>query len=90
MQLQSRPTDTKDLSLVLLVPRWASTDRPVTLHEFFETIESTARIGNWSQEDMVRIAVLKLTDAARAFYNATLELHNQNITWTAFKAAFHK
>ena len=59
------------------------------LKEFFDTIESTARIGNWSSEDMVRIATLKLTDVARTFYNGTSELHDQNITWTAYKAAFH-
>jgi len=31
---------------------------------------------------------LKLIDGARVFYNGTLELHDRNITWTAFKAAF--
>ena len=88
-QLQSRPPVTKDLSLVALVPKWAGTDKATPLKEFFDTIESTARIGNWSSEDMVRIATLKLTDVARTFYNGTLELHDQNITWTAYKAAFH-
>jgi hypothetical protein len=87
-QLQTRPPATKDLSLVALVPKWAGTDKAISLKEFFDTIESTARIGNWSNEDMVRIATLKLTDVARTFYNGTLELHDQNITWTAFKAAF--
>lgn len=51
-QLQSRPPlVTKDLSLVALEPKWAGTDKAVPLHEFFETLESTAAIGNWSQED---------------------------------------
>ena len=35
------------------------------------------------------MAILKLTDMARAFYNVTLELCDQNITWAAFKSAFH-
>ena len=39
---------------------------------------------------MVRIAVLKLTDNARSFYNVNLELHDEKITWAAFKAAFQK
>jgi hypothetical protein len=38
---------------------------------------------------MVRIAVMKLSDAARAFYNATPELHIQDTTWAPCKAAFH-
>jgi len=37
---------------------------------------------------MIRIATLKLTDVARAFYNGTLELHDQKITWAVFKTAF--
>ena len=89
-QLQTRPPATKDLSLVALVPKWFGTDKAVPLHEFFEMLESTARIGNWTQEDMLTTAVLKLTLSARAFYNGTLELHNQKITWAAFKGAFHK
>ena len=56
---------------------------------FFETIGSTGKIGNWTQEDMVRIATLKLTDVARSFYNGTIELHDQRITWAAYKTAFH-
>ena len=38
---------------------------------------------------MFRIATLKLTDVARTFYDGTLELHDQSITWTTFKAAFN-
>ena len=33
---------------------------------------------------------MKLTDAARAFYNGTSELHDSSITWAAFKQAFLK
>jgi hypothetical protein len=73
---------------VALVPKWSGTDKAVPLHEFFETIESTGRFGNWIQEDMVRIATLKLTNVARAFYNGTLELHDQRITWAAYKTGF--
>jgi hypothetical protein len=38
---------------------------------------------------MVRILFLKLSDIARTFYNATSELHDLNITWVLFKAAYH-
>jgi len=88
VQLQTRTPVTKHLSLVALLPKWAGADKAIPLHEFFETIESTGRIANWTQEDMIRIATLKLTDVARAFYNGTLELHDQKITWAAFKKAF--
>jgi hypothetical protein len=86
-QLQTRTPVTKDLSLVALVPKWSGTDKAIPLHEFFETIESTGKIGNWTQEDMVRIATPKLTGVARVFYNRTLELHDQRITWAAYKTA---
>ena len=76
-QVQARSPVTKDLSLVALVPKWSGTDKANPLHEFFQTIEITEKIGNWAQEDVVRIATLKLTDVARAFYNGTLELHDQ-------------
>jgi hypothetical protein len=59
------------------------------LNEFFEIIESNARVGNWSQEDLIRKAAMKLTDVARVFYNATLELHDKDIAWTAFKSTFY-
>ena len=78
------------MSLVALLPKLAGTDKATPLKEFFDTIESTARIGNWSNEDMVRIATLKLTDVPRTFYNGTLELNEQNITWTAYKAVFSR
>jgi hypothetical protein len=92
LQAQSQATTslTKDLSLVALVPIWSGTEKAIPLHEFLETIESARRLRNWSQKDKIRIATLKLTDLARAFYNGTLELHDQRITWTAFKAAFHE
>jgi hypothetical protein len=38
---------------------------------------------------MVRIAALKLTDTARAFFNASPELHGRKVTWAEFKAVLH-
>jgi hypothetical protein len=43
-QLQARPTVTKDLSLLSQIPKWAGIDKAVPLHEFFETIEGSARV----------------------------------------------
>lgn len=87
-QLKSRSPVTKDLSLVVFVPKFSDNDKAVPLHEYFEILEITARIGNWSPDDMIKIAILKITDLARHFYNGTLKLHNRNIKWVAFKSAF--
>jgi len=35
-QLQARPSVTKDLSLVLQIPKWAGNDKAVPLHNFFK------------------------------------------------------
>jgi hypothetical protein len=76
---------TKDLSLVSLVPKWAGTLSSEPLSEFIEAVETAADVGRWSNEDKVRIATLKLTDAAKAFYNTTPELQGKKVTWEAFK-----
>ena len=40
----------------------------------FFSIEGAAYIGKWEESDQIRIAVLKLTDAARLFYSGYPEL----------------
>jgi hypothetical protein len=89
-QLQMKPSVTKDLSLVSLVPKWTGNDKAVPLYHFYEAIDSAARIGNWADADCVQIAAIKLTDSARSFYNASPELHEPNVTWATFKATFEK
>jgi hypothetical protein len=89
-QLTARPTLTKDMSLVGLIPKWSGTEKATPLAEFFEAIEGTARIGNWSDADKIQVAVLKLTDTAKAYYSSTQELHARDVTWTQFKSAFRK
>jgi hypothetical protein len=54
-------TSVKNLSLVSLVPKWAGTAKSGPLYEFFESVDSVSRIGNWSDDDMLHIATLKLT-----------------------------
>ena len=65
----------KDLSLVTLVPKWSGSDASVTLEEFLSSVESAAKIGHWSDPDKWEIAVLKLTDSAKLFYQRCTELH---------------
>jgi len=78
----------KDLSLVSLVPKWSGRDSAPPIQEFFDTIDGSAAIGNWTQADMKQVCALKLTDAARALYSATPELRNPNTTWQDFKSRF--
>jgi len=47
----------------------------VPIEEFLASIEGAAQKGKWEEPDQIRIAVLKLTDAARLFYNGCPELN---------------
>jgi hypothetical protein len=85
-----KPTVHKDLSLISLVPKWSGLESAVPLEEFFASIEGSAQIGRWERADKLQIAVLKLTDSAKMFYNGCLELHGENTTWEEFKSAFRK
>jgi hypothetical protein len=87
-QLQVGAAATKDLSLVSLVPNWAGTPGSAPLSEFLESIENASRIGRWTDDDKFGIAILKLSDMTRAFFNAHLQLHSPDLTWAAFKDAF--
>jgi len=63
-------------------------DRKISVKEFFELMESSARIGCWSEFDKIQITVLKITDVAKAFYSSNPELHNTSILWENFKDKF--
>jgi hypothetical protein len=80
-------TATKDLSLLSLIPKWAGTGRSCAVHEFLEAVESTARVGNWSEADKVSIASLKLTDDARLFFNTSPVLQTSDLTWATSSKA---
>jgi len=81
-------TKVNDLSLVSSVPKWSGSDTALPIQEFFEIIEGSARIGNWSEADQIQVCVLKLTESARSFYNVTPELRDPAITWQEFKSHF--
>jgi hypothetical protein len=82
------PTVHKDLLLISLIPKWSRLEAGVPLEEFFSSIEGSAKIGCWEQSDKIRIAILKLTGAAKLFYNGCPELHTEDVTWDKFKDAF--
>jgi hypothetical protein len=70
------PTVHKDLYLISLVPKWSGLESVVPL-ECFDGIESFAQIVRWDEIDRLRIATLRLTDAAKMFYNGCTELHEK-------------
>lgn len=70
-----------------LVPRWSGTPNSAPLSEFLEAVETAARIGRWSEQDKVEIATLKLSDAAKSFYNTNRHSHRQEVKWETFKSA---
>jgi hypothetical protein len=74
-----RATAPKDLSLISLIPKWTGTGKSVSAKEFLEIVESSARIGNWSESDKIQITVLKITEVAKVFYSGNPELHNTDI-----------
>ena len=76
--------------LISLVPKWSGLESGVPLEEFFDSIESSAQIGRWDEIDKLRIATLRLTDAAKMFYNGCTELHEENANWEDFKSAFRR
>ena len=45
-----RRTAYKDLSLVSLVPKWSVGETAPPINEFFEIIEGSAAIGNWTEK----------------------------------------
>jgi len=47
-------------------------------------------VRNWSEQDKIRVATLKLVDHARAFYNGKSDLHEPNVTWANFKTVFQR
>ena len=49
----------KDLLLIRVIPKWSGSDDTVTLKEFLESIESSGRIGRWTENDQREVAVLK-------------------------------
>jgi hypothetical protein len=58
--------------------------KSVSVKEFFELVESSVKIGQWSEFDKIQITNLKITDVAKTFYSSNPELHNTGILWENF------
>jgi hypothetical protein len=57
---------------------------------FFDNIKSSAQIGRWDEIDRMTIATLRLTDAAKMFYNGCTVLNKETVNWEDFKSAFRR
>jgi len=60
----------------------------VPIEEFISSVEGTAYIEKWEESDKISIAVLKIMDAARLFYNGCPVLHEKDVNWQIFKSVF--
>jgi hypothetical protein len=89
-QIQGRVSGTKDLSVVSLVPKWSGAEKGTPLNEFLEAVERAAWSGNWSDQDKVQVAILRLHDNARVFFDGRLGLQSAEPTWACFKTAFRE
>jgi plasmid stability protein len=92
-QLQAKThvtTATKDLSMATMTSKFSEADKTLTAEEFFSSIEAAARLGNWTDLNKREVCIFKLTDTAKAFYDATSELHSSSRAWDNFKTLFHK
>jgi len=67
----------KDLSLISVIPKRSGSDDTVTLEEFLESIESSGRIGRWTENDQREVPVLKLTGSAKLFYQFVMNSMNR-------------
>jgi hypothetical protein len=94
LQLQNStppgPTASKDMSMVSLIPKWSSPVKSTPVREFLDTVHGAARMGNWSDSDMVQVAALKLVDTAKTFYSECKDLHDPNIIWAQFRNIFQE
>ena len=80
----------KTLSLISLVPKWLGGEDARPLEEFVASIYRAALLEIWQDTDCMNIAVLRLEDPGKAFYNACTELHTKDASLQDFKSAFRE
>ena len=67
----------KDLSLISLVPKCSGGENATPLEEFLASIYRAALLGMWQDRACMNIAVLRLTNPAKAFCNACTAPHER-------------
>jgi hypothetical protein len=41
-------------------------------------------MGRWDEADKIQVAILRLLDPTKSFYNTNLELQAKDVTWEKF------
>jgi hypothetical protein len=77
----------QDLSSVSLIPKLSGSDTTISIEDFFSNVSST-KIANCKQTDQLQIAILKLNEGTKTFYQGCAELHTKETDWHTFKKAF--
>jgi hypothetical protein len=67
------------------LPPW---DTTAPLEDFLSSIQGAARIGQWDEAACLQVAILRLLDPAKTFYNSSLQLHAEDMMWDRFRKAF--
>jgi hypothetical protein len=88
-QLKTNVPATKELSLIALLPKLAGTEKQFPSRNSLIQSRTRHKYAVWRKRT-VRIAKLKLTDTAKAFYNASPELHAKDVTSSSFKSTLQK
>ena len=79
----------RDLTVSNLIENWSG-DGPVTVTAFFNKIDRAAKSGNWSDEDKITVAILKLTGSAALYLNSNEEATRSDTTYQRFREIFIK
>jgi len=82
------PTIHKEFSQLALILKRSGPEPVVTLEEFFDSTEGSARIGRWQIADKVEITFLKLTGPVEVFYQGCHELYEDDLTWQKLRMCF--
>ena len=76
----------KDLSLVASIKEYAGpkTSRK-SIQEFFEQVEQYGQISNWTEQDLVAIAISKLTGEAALYLKGIEQTERRDLTYDRLK-----
>jgi hypothetical protein len=78
----------KDPSLISVVPKWSGSETRTPLEEHVSSIQGSARVGLWQDSDKLQVAVPRLSDVVKQFYNGCVENHSLGETLQQFKSVF--
>jgi len=60
------------------------------IRRFLSSFEGADRTGRWNDMGCLLVEILRLLNLVKAFYNSSLELHAEYVTWERFRTAFRE